>query len=42
MRAPSWMRRMKSFRDHWGNHDEEYEQWAARKFGRAEFDPPYG
>jgi len=28
-----------SFRDHWGNHDEEYEQWAARKFGRAAFDP---
>jgi mycothiol synthase len=28
-----------SFRDHWGNHDEEYEQWAARKFGRTEFDP---
>jgi mycothiol synthase len=28
-----------SFRDHWGNHDETYEQWAARKFGRKEFDP---
>jgi mycothiol synthase len=28
-----------SFRDHWSNHDEEYEQWAARKFGRTEFDP---
>jgi mycothiol synthase len=28
-----------SFRDHWGNHDELYEQWAARKFGRKEFDP---
>lgn len=28
-----------SFRDHWGNHDETYEQWAPRKFGRAGFDP---
>src|SRR6266508_1980173 len=28
-----------SFRDHWGNHDETYEQWAPRKFGRKEFDP---
>jgi mycothiol synthase len=28
-----------SFRDHWGNHAEEYEPWAARKFKRAEFDP---
>jgi mycothiol synthase len=28
-----------AFRDHWGNHDEEYGQWATRKFGRAEFDP---
>jgi mycothiol synthase len=28
-----------SFRDHWDYHDQEYEQWAARKFGRAEFDP---
>jgi len=28
-----------SFRDHWGNHAETYEQWAARKFGREEFDP---
>lgn len=27
-----------SFRDHWGNHDESYEQWAPRKFGRAGFD----
>ena len=28
-----------SFRDHWGNHDEVYEQWAIRKFSRKEFDP---
>ena len=28
-----------SFRDHWSNHDETYEQWAPRKFGRKEFDP---
>ena len=28
-----------SFRDHWGNHAETYEQWASRKFGRKEFDP---
>lgn len=28
-----------SFRDHWGNHDESYEKWAPRKFGRKEFDP---
>ena len=28
-----------SFRDHWGNHAETYEQWAPRKFGRREFDP---
>ena len=28
-----------SFRDHWGNHAESYEQWAARKFSREEFDP---
>src|SRR5215212_9731738 len=28
-----------SFRDHWGNHAETYEQWAPRKFGRKEFDP---
>jgi mycothiol synthase len=28
-----------SFRDHWGNYDETYEQWAPRKFGRKEFNP---
>ena len=28
-----------SFRDHWGNHEEIYEQWAVHKFSRAEFDP---
>lgn len=28
-----------SFRDHWANHDEIYEQWAIRKFNRKEFDP---
>ena len=28
-----------SFRDHWGNHEEDYEQWVVRKFSRAEFDP---
>jgi mycothiol synthase len=28
-----------SFRDHWDHHEQEYEQWATRKFGRAAFDP---
>ena len=28
-----------SFHDHWGSHPESYEQWAPRKFNRAEFDP---
>jgi mycothiol synthase len=28
-----------SFRDHWGNHDVSFEEWAPRKFGREGFDP---
>jgi len=28
-----------SFRDHWSNHDETYEEWAPLKFGRESFDP---
>ena len=28
-----------SFQDHWGTHDEDYEQWSIRKFSRTEFDP---
>jgi mycothiol synthase len=28
-----------SFRDHWGSHDNSFEEWELRKFGRADFDP---
>lgn len=28
-----------SFRDHWGHHAEDYDQWANRRFARKEFDP---
>lgn len=28
-----------AFRDHWGSHDVDYDEWELHKFGRTNFDP---
>lgn len=34
-----WMADNEAFRDHWGSHDSQFEEWSHRKFENPEFDP---
>jgi|SRR5688572_26616099 len=34
-----WMADNEAFRDHWGSHDSEYEEWSHRKFEIPDYDP---
>jgi mycothiol synthase len=34
-----WQADNEAFRDHWGSHDQAYEDWTHRKFGNPNFDP---
>jgi mycothiol synthase len=34
-----WQADNEVFRDHWGSHDSDYEDWSHRKFGNPNFDP---
>ena len=34
-----WQAQNEAFRDHWGSHDQTFEEWKHSRFGDPEFDP---
>jgi mycothiol synthase len=34
-----WQANNEAFRDHWGSHDSEFEEWSNRKLNSSNFDP---
>lgn len=37
--VPVWRAQNEAWRDHWGSHDETFEEWEYSKFSDPEFDP---
>jgi mycothiol synthase len=37
--VPVWQAQNEAWRDHWGSHDETFEEWQYSKFNDPEFDP---